>query len=133
LRVFDVFKSNQMPPVSHCQACDHRPSTTNEGDKMLDNLPPPTATLRLYQVSHERWMPPVIVAAMAPERAAAIATYGRTSKLGLPESIVVIDVTDEFVALSPIAALHVQALISDRVEGVVAYDAEDGWAYEALR
>jgi len=99
---------------------------------MLDNLPPPTATLGLYQVSHERWMPPVIVAAMGPERAAAIATYGRTSKLGLPESIV-IDVTDEFVALSPIAASHVQALISGRVEGVVAYDAEDGWAYEALR
>jgi hypothetical protein len=99
---------------------------------MLDNLPPPSASLRLYQVSYETWIPPVIVAATAPERAAAIATYGRPPKPGLPETIV-IDVTDEFMALSPIAASHVQALISGRVEGVVSYDAEDGWAYEALR
>lgn len=99
---------------------------------MLDNLPAPSASLRLYQVSFETWIPPVIVAARAPERAAAIATYGRPPEPGSPETVV-IDVTDEFVALSTIAASHVQALISGRVEGVVAYDAEDGWAYDALR
>jgi len=43
------------------------------------------------------------------------------------------DVTDEFMALSPIGASHVQSLISGKVEGVVSYDAEEGWAYEALR
>lgn len=99
---------------------------------MLDNLPPSFASLRLYQVSYETWIPPVIVAARAPQRAAAIATYGRLPVPGSPGTIV-IDVTDEFVALSPIAASHVQALTSGRVEGVVSYDAEDGWAYDALR
>ena len=99
---------------------------------MLDNLSPPSASLKLYQVSYETWIPPVIVAARAPDRAAAIATYGRPPVPGSPGAIV-IDVTDEFVALSPIAASHVQALISGRVEGVVSYDAEDGWAYDALR
>lgn len=99
---------------------------------MLDNLLPSSASLRLYQVSYDTCIPPVIVAARAPKRAAAIATYGRPPERGSPETIV-IDVTDEFVALSPIAASHVQALISGRVEGVVSYDAEDGWAYDALR
>lgn len=99
---------------------------------MLDKLPPPSASVRLYQVSYETWIPPVIVAATAPERAAAIATYGRLPAPGSPETSV-IDVTDEFMALSPIAASHVQALILGRVEGVVSYDAEEGWAYEALR
>jgi hypothetical protein len=99
---------------------------------MLDNLPPSPASLRLYQVSYETWIPPVIVAARAPERAAALATYGRPPVPDSPGTVV-IDVTDEFVALSPIAASHVQALISGRVEGVVSYDAEDGWAYDALR
>lgn len=99
---------------------------------MLDNLPPPSASLKLYQVSYETWVPPVIVAAMSPERAAAIATYGRPPEPGSPHTIV-IDVTDEFMALSPIGASHVQALISGKVEGVVSYDAEEGWAYEALR
>ena len=99
---------------------------------MLDNLPPSSASLRLYQVSYETWIPPVIVAARASERAAAIATYGRRPVAGSPGTIV-IDVTDEFVALSPIAASHVQALISGRVESVVSYDADDGWAYDALR
>lgn len=99
---------------------------------MPDNLPPPSASLMLYQVSYETWMPPVIVAARTPERAAAIAIYGRPSERSSRETIV-IDVTDEFVALSPIAASHVQALISGRVEGVVSYDADDGWAYDALR
>ncbi|WP_234422687.1 hypothetical protein [Sphingomonas aurantiaca] len=70
---------------------------------MLDKLPPPSASLRLYQVSYETWIPPVIVAATAPERAAAIATYGRPPEPGLPETIV-IDVTDEFMALSRICA-----------------------------
>lgn len=99
---------------------------------MLDNLPPSSASIRLYQVSYETWIPPVIVAARASERAAAIATYGRPPVPGSPGTIV-IDVTDEFMALSPIAASHVRALISGRVEGVVSYDAEDGWAYDALR
>jgi hypothetical protein len=99
---------------------------------MLDNLAPSSASLRLYQVSYETWIPPVIVAASAPERAAAIATYGRPPVPGSPGTIV-IDVTDEFVALSSIAASHVRALISGKVEGVVSYDAEDGWAYDALR
>lgn len=99
---------------------------------MLDNVPPSSASLRLYQVSYETWIPPVIVAARAPERAAAIATYGRPPVPGSPETVV-IDVTDEFVALSPMAASHVQTLISGRVEGVVSYDAGDGWAYDALR
>lgn len=99
---------------------------------MLDNLPPSSASIRLYQVSYETWIPPVIVAARAPQRAAAIATYGRPLVPGSPGTIV-IDVTDEFVALSPIAASHVQALTLGRVEGVVFYDAKDGWAYDALR
>jgi hypothetical protein len=99
---------------------------------MLDNLPPPSASLRLYQVSYATWVPPVIVAAMSPERAAAIATYGRPPEPGSPQTIV-IGVTDQFLALSPIAASHVQALISGKVEGMVSYDAEEGWAYEALR
>ena len=99
---------------------------------MLDNLSPPSASLKLYQVSYETWIPPVIVAARAPDRAAAIATYGRPPVPGSPGAIV-IDVTDEFVALSSIAASHVRALISGKVEGVVSYDAEDGWAYDALR
>lgn len=99
---------------------------------MLENSPPPSAPPRLYQVSYETWVPPVIVAAKSPERAAAIATYGRPPEPGSPQTIVM-DVTDEFLALSPIAASHVQALISGKVEGVVSYDAEEGWAYEALR
>jgi hypothetical protein len=99
---------------------------------VLDNLPPPSASLKLYEVSYDTWIPPVIVAARAPERAAALATYGRPPVPDSPGTVV-IDVTDEFVALSPIAASHVQALISGRVEGVVSYDADDGWAYDALR
>lgn len=99
---------------------------------MLDKFTPPSAALRLYQVSYEVLTPPVIVAATAPARAAAIATYGRTPEPGSPQ-IIVIDVTDEFIALSPVAASHVRALLSGRVEGVVDYDDEEGWAYEALR
>jgi hypothetical protein len=99
---------------------------------MLDHIPPLTAALRLYQVSYEAWTPPTIVAAMAPDRAAAIAAYGTPVESSSLETVV-IDVTDEFLGLSPIAASHVQALISGRVEGVVNYDAEDGWAYDALR
>lgn len=99
---------------------------------MLDKFPPPSAALRLFQVSYEVLTPPVIVAATAPARAAAIATYGRTPELDSPK-IIVFDVTDEFMALSTVAASHVRALLSGRVEGVVDYDDEDGWAYEALR
>lgn len=98
---------------------------------MLDRIPPPTVSLRLYQVSYESWTPPTIVAALAPERAAAIAAYGLPVGSGSSRTVV-IDVTDEFIALSASAASHVQVLISGRVEGMVAYDPEDGWAYEAL-
>lgn len=99
---------------------------------MPDEFTRPSAALRLYQVSYEVLTAPVIVAALAPARAAAIATYGHTSDPDSPK-IIVIDVTDEFMALSPVAASHVRALLSGRVEGVVDYDDEDGWAYEALR
>lgn len=99
---------------------------------MLDHIPPPIAALRLYQVSYEAWMPPTIVAALAPERAAAIAAYG-IPVTSVSFSTVVIEVTDEFIALSSIAAEHTQDLIAGRVEGVVAYDVEDGWVYEVFR
>lgn len=99
---------------------------------MLDKFTPHSSALRLYQVSYEVFTPPVIVAATAPARAAAIATYGRIPEPGLPK-IIVFDVTDEFMALSPVAASHVRAQLLGRVEGVVDYDDEDGWAYEALR
>ena len=99
---------------------------------MLDQVPPPTAMMRLYQVSYEAWAPPTIVAAMGPERALAIAAYGMPVEAG-SQSVVVIDVTEEFMTLAPIAAVHTQDLIAGRVEGVVAYDSEDGWAYEAFQ
>lgn len=98
---------------------------------MIDHILPPTAALRIYQVSYEAWAPPTIVAAMAPDRAAAIAAYGLPVGSGSPKTVV-IDVTDEFIALSSIAAAHARNLIAGRVEGVVAYDAEDGWAYDVF-
>lgn len=99
---------------------------------MLDHIPPPIAALRLYQVSYEAWMPPTIVAALAPDRAAAIAACGIPVRSG-SSSTIVIDVTDEFIALSSIAAKHARDLIAGRVEGVVVYDVEDGWVYEVFR
>ncbi len=99
---------------------------------MLDHIPPPTAALRLYQVSYEAWSPPTIVAALAPDRAAAIASYSMPVGAGSPRTVV-IDVTEEFIALSSTAAGHARDLIAGRVEGVVTYDAEDGWVYEAFR
>jgi hypothetical protein len=98
---------------------------------MIDHILPPAAALRIYQVSYQNWAPPKLVAAMAPDRAAAIVAYGVPAGSECPKTVV-IDVTDEFIALSSIAAAHARDLIAGRVEGVVIYDVEDGWAYEVF-
>lgn len=61
----------------------------------------------------------------------AVAAYGTPVGSG-SQRVVVIDVMEEFMALSLIAAEHTRDPIAGMVEGVVVYDTEDGWVYEVL-
>lgn len=88
------------------------------------------ADIKLYQVHHQAWMPPVLVAARTSETAAEIAVHGLQQSS--PFAVIMMEVTDDFRALSATFKAQTDALIAGGVEGSVTYDEELGWTYDAL-